>query len=111
MAFMEPEIYEGKMYLAEAQGETTYWPADCFSRAQVKAEIPGARITTQTGIWVRLSAPGYMDCTDWYGPFKSEGEARKELGDLYDCCPECGGDLEEETGRCTECGEEEEEEA
>ena len=27
----------------------------------------------------RLSAPGYMDCTEWIGPCDSEEEAAREL--------------------------------
>jgi hypothetical protein len=37
-----------------------------------------------TGQWIaRLSAPGYMDCTDWMGPFDSEEEALEELFQIY----------------------------
>ena len=37
-----------------------------------------------TGWFARLSAPGYMDCTAWSGPFKSEKEAMDYLCELYD---------------------------
>jgi hypothetical protein len=37
------------------------------------------------GFYARLSAPGYMDCTDWSGPFETEEEAVAELIKLYDC--------------------------
>lgn len=31
----------------------------------------------------RLSAPGYLDCTDWSGPFKTEKEALQYIMDFY----------------------------
>lgn len=36
------------------------------------------------GFFCRLSAPGYMDCTDWIGPFDTEAEAEEELAKDYD---------------------------
>ena len=36
------------------------------------------------GFFCRLSAPGYMDCTDWIGPFETEEEAENYLVDNYD---------------------------
>lgn len=35
------------------------------------------------GIYARLSAPGYLDCTDWIGPFDSQREAEEELYRMY----------------------------
>ena len=34
------------------------------------------------GVYGRLSADGYMDCTDWHGPFETEEEA---VADLLSC--------------------------
>lgn len=45
------------------------------------------------GIYVRLSAPGYMDCTEWSGPYATEAEAREYLTDSYDVDPDTGEDL------------------
>lgn len=36
------------------------------------------------GYFCRLSAPGYMDCTDWIGPFDTEADAEAELAKDYD---------------------------
>lgn len=36
-----------------------------------------------TGWCARLSAPGYMDRTDWVGPFDTAVEAAEELGRMY----------------------------
>jgi len=35
------------------------------------------------GWYSRLSAPGFLDCTDWNGPFKSATAAKRYLVDLY----------------------------
>jgi len=35
------------------------------------------------GYYFRLSAPGYLDCTDWSGPFQSEEEAVADLLSQY----------------------------
>ena len=35
------------------------------------------------GIYCRLSADGYMDCTDWHGPFDTVEEAAVYLIDTY----------------------------
>ena len=35
------------------------------------------------GWFARLSAPGYLDCTDWSGPFDSEEEALEFLEEMY----------------------------
>jgi hypothetical protein len=34
-------------------------------------------------IYARLSAPGFLDCTDWSGPFQSVEEAAQHLIDTY----------------------------
>lgn len=49
----------------------------------------------------RLSAPGYMDCTEWT-VYDSEEEARHELADMYDLCGECLEELDDK-GACPEC--------
>lgn len=39
-------------------------------------------VTIREGYGARLSAPGYMDCTEW-SVFDTEEEARKYLDDTY----------------------------
>jgi hypothetical protein len=48
--------------------------------------------------YVRLSASGYMDATDWSGPYETEAEAQAYLRDSHDVDPETGESLSEETG-------------
>lgn len=35
------------------------------------------------GWFCRLSAPGYMDCTDWSGPYETYAEAVAALDEMY----------------------------
>jgi hypothetical protein len=37
----------------------------------------------EDGFYCRLSAPGYLDCTEWSGPFETEEEAVAELLRMY----------------------------
>lgn len=37
----------------------------------------------EAGWYCRLSAPGYLDCTDWCGPFKTEIEALVALYETF----------------------------
>ena len=45
------------------------------------------------GIGCRLSAPGYMDCTEW-AVHATEEQAREHLSALYDVDPDTGEDLD-----------------
>lgn len=42
----------------------------------------GAGIS-EPGIYWRMSAPGYMDCTEWSGPLETEEEAVAEMLQMY----------------------------
>ena len=43
-----------------------------------------------------LSADGYMDQTEWSGPFDTEDEAREYIRDTYDVDPDTGDELDED---------------
>ena len=74
MAFMKPEYAHGEMH--------RYTNMQTHDSALVwRGEEPEGKdwvYDTQAGLgwYTRLSAPGYLDCTDWEGPFDSENEAR-----------------------------------
>lgn len=81
MAFMEKEIVHGAFVLVENKIGEGEW---------VEAEYLGDFISDgftveekATGWFARLSAPGYMDRTEWAGPFKSAEEAEAELDEMY----------------------------
>lgn len=45
------------------------------------------------GWFARLSAPGYLDATEWCGPWDTEDDAMKEVMDMFDC-DEDGNDID-----------------
>jgi len=61
--FMEPEIYEGSYVQIESDANgCTMIPSDAFNSADVDDD---EIVTGMHGILIRLSASGYMDCTEW----------------------------------------------
>ena len=39
--------------------------------------------SAEAGWYSRLSAPGYLDCTDWQGPYENEDEALEGLFEVF----------------------------
>lgn len=98
MAFTTP-VYENAPFfeIVEKNGECYFIP--------VLADVPkGAKVIKhKTGILWRLSANGYMDCTDWT-PAADMATARKDCSDTYDVCADCGEDMGETDGfQCSNC--------
>ena len=58
-------------------------------------------IERRSGFGCRLSAPGYMDCTEW-SVFNTESEARSHLAEFYDLCSICLSELDFNYS-CPEC--------
>ena len=61
-------------------------------------------IERREGWYARLSAPGYLDCTEWQGPEKTKSAAVAEVCEQYDC-DENGDDPSEEGDVDTEATE------
>lgn len=40
-------------------------------------------VSAESGWCARYSAPGYLDCTEWCGPFATEEEAEEECRAMY----------------------------
>ena len=99
---------DGVVILAQ-QGDSTEDPyiverADLY---RPESNMEAAKVTLAgAGYVARLSAPGYMDCTEWEGPFDTAKEARASLAESFDLCEECGEELDEE-GECPACAAEE----
>jgi hypothetical protein len=100
MAFMEREVVYGEWVEVDGPDRNEWVPADLFSREQIvipeidgEAPIPGWlsdytenrrawSIKLTKGFGARLSAPGYLDCTDW-AVFETEKEALEYLDEYY----------------------------
>lgn len=90
--FMEPQFTNGTFcYVDEdACRAAGIWCPDgsCWVPIAYCA-VPDECVTDRREGWFyRLSAPGYMDCTDWSGPYASEVEAARA------CVSEYGDDVE-----------------
>jgi len=107
MSFMQPEILQCDYFACETDQGTEYVPADVpqlpfsvdFAAGGVFDEdtpngpkllaalypyVQGTlvEVSPKTGWLARLSAPGYMDCTDWT-PYDTEEEAVEGLKEMY----------------------------
>lgn len=101
-AFMQPQItaYQSWWMVETAHEGTIFLPAEDFSRQELRAEYshPAQRgvgrrpslpaftptITKVQGFGCRMSAPGYMDSTEW-SVFETEAEAEKHLDEEFGC--------------------------
>jgi hypothetical protein len=76
------EAFDGQFLQPEIVGPET------FQLSQDGCWVPqysGGSMTEETahGYFARLSASGYLDCTEWGGPFETEAEAARYLLDTY----------------------------
>jgi len=92
MAFMIPD-YENSTFLrcSDGTGDECSIPAYCYMESE-----HGPVIEEETGWFARLSAPGYMDCTEWAGPFATEEEARDYIVETYEVDPDSGDELNDD---------------
>lgn len=86
MGFMQNEVvYKTFHQLYTLNEGICSYPAHSVSAAEV-AKIHGEDIEdveTITGWFARMSAPGYLDCTEWCGPFETEEDAINHLSEMY----------------------------
>lgn len=92
--FMRPNIVQISMVEIDTTDGVVMLPVD-----HLPLEV--SNVTKVTAIhadkWFsRLSAPGYLDCTDWIGPFDDEREALEALFQLYSGIDEELSDWENE---------------
>lgn len=88
MSFMQPQIVRDHFQVIENTTEgTIICPtfACVFSNDDVPEEFGVDRedVTTVYGFGARLSAPGYLDCTEW-SIFDTEKEAAEYLLEVYE---------------------------
>ncbi len=90
MAFMIP-VYEHGTFIraTNEHGESDLYPLDCADLIPADHEREN-----ETGWFCRLSAPGYMDATEWTGPFETEQDAREHIESTYDVDADTGDKLD-----------------
>lgn len=128
MPYMVPQITKDKWIEVDGPMGTEFIPLDVWAQQEIDkiiAEIANEKYENAFSTWLkdycenseawslslvegfgaRLSAPGYMDKTEW-SVFNTELEARKHLEFMYNVCSFCGQDIGEgEIPYCV-CGEE-----
>jgi hypothetical protein len=103
MAHMVPEYFKGTMLSVENRHGETVARIPLMDPSYRKLaedakreEGKGARIISERGHFCHLTAPGYMDQTEWDGPFKTLAEARKHIMDFHEVDPDTGEELDAE---------------
>jgi hypothetical protein len=69
--YLVPQEFIGKQIDVTAKEAQPY----------IQGEFIQARVVD--GYCVRLSSPGYLDCTEWFGPFETYEEAQDHLTTLF----------------------------
>jgi hypothetical protein len=90
MGFMQKQITEKKLWwIVETTQGTDALPVDLIGKAPADSEAfrdycEGDVLSWEQreGYGARLSAPGYLDCTDWT-VFDTSEEAEKYLEEMY----------------------------
>lgn len=110
MSFMQKQIVHGKFVEVESSDGSTFQPIEYFDASEITMTLNDDQdqvtLTLHVGFFGRMSAPGYLDCTDWSGPFETEEECMSELVDMYGDEEEDEEDEEEEEAEffCDSCG-------
>lgn len=80
---LKPEICHGRWF-GSGEPDCLSYPAELFTKEQVAKEndIPVEDVEECEGWGARLSAPGYLDSTEWQ-VFDTEKEAREYLMETY----------------------------
>src|SRR5580692_9842848 len=104
MAHMRPEVQKLVMYHVESNEGDELVPENLCGDLRIEnknivwsqgpvfvvADYTDARveeiksIERKEGFYSRLSAPGYLDCTDWIGPYKTSKEALDAVKEEYE---------------------------
>lgn len=89
MSFMKPETYHGHCQVIRNTREGDIITPEVYTQFRSNKEAAAAYrvdvedVETIFGWFARLSAPGYLDATDWTGPYETEEEAIADLQDMY----------------------------
>ena len=56
----------------------------CYKGEDIESELLHSGLDIESnGYYCRLSANGYLDCTDWHGPFDTIEECAENLIETY----------------------------
>ena len=95
MSHMKPDIQFGVFDIIETKNGTHIIPIGTLDESEIIKLIDNTNVgdlltalnkglyNQLEGWFARFSAPGYMDCTDWSGPYDSELHAMRELDEQY----------------------------
>ena len=62
----------------------SFMQPQCFTGADIENELMQADMDAEFDkYYCRLSASGFLDCTDWSGPFDSVAECAEHLIEMY----------------------------
>ncbi len=88
MAFMVPVATYLLLSDLSYSSETEFCCDACYDMARVGVDLDEDVRFCETcfvpGLYSRLSAPGYLDCTGWIGPFDSRADALRAVMDVFD---------------------------
>jgi len=124
---MIPEITEKIkfIYVENKYAESYFIPIDTWAKSEIKkvleacskvnneneieylVEDMGIKDVSQyevvEGYGCRLTAPGFLDCTDWC-VFDTVEECREYLQEAFEICSYCGEDMpEDDSNNCSNC--------
>ena len=105
MSHMHPQVYHGQAWIVETTNGTEIVPVDVCERGSREAladYLEGeqtAKASKRTGYLARMSAPGFMDATDWT-LHATWGAAHDYLAETYgnDEAPNAGEPCEDDAG-------------
>jgi len=81
--FMQREV-TGKMLWFQVDSfhdGIVSFPSQYFSKAEAQAQYPDLKVTEVEGYGARMSAPGYLDCTEW-AVFDTPEKANEYLDEI-----------------------------
>ena len=100
MAFMVPQYTRDTFFVVDTDAGTEVVPADLVGDnpdpEDFEDYIHGTEVfdyEAEKGWYARLSAPGYLDATDWTGPFETLEDAKDYIEETYDVDPDTGEEL------------------
>ena len=82
--FMRNAVEHGTFYVGETTIGTVILHPDVYvTEKSHYTLLRGERWHKMKGWYGRLSAPGFLDCTDWSGPYRSSRAAYDALDEMY----------------------------